>query len=66
MVLLDYLLGVQVGVRDIAFQPVPTGILLYLVIVDGDGDVLAYVKELVVPSLVHLVLGQRPLGVGFF
>ena len=63
MLLADDLCHVKVGVCHIALQPVPAGILKYLVLVDGDRYVLADVEELVVSPSVYLVLGQRSLGV---
>lgn len=64
MVLLESFLGIQFGICDITFQSVPTGVLFDFVVVDGDRDVLACIQELFVSALVHLVFGQRPLGIG--
>lgn len=54
----------KVRIREISFQAVPEHVLPYLLLVDGYRDVLAYVKELVVPAPVHVLLRERAFCIG--
>ncbi len=54
MVLLYDFCWFQICVRDIPFQPIPCGSLCNLLFADDDFHILAYLKKLVVSTLVYL------------
>lgn len=62
VILVDNVLGVEVGVGDIALQTVPFLVFGNPLAADGDLHILAYLKKLVVATLVNFVLGEFPLS----
>ena len=63
MILGYYLLGIKVSVGYVAFQAVPLGIVLYLLLVDDHLHVLADGKELVISASVDGCLGKHSAAV---
>ena len=57
------LLGIKVSVGYVAFQAVPLGIVLYLLLVDDHLHVLADGKELVISASVDGCLGKHSAAV---